>query len=318
VKYRPDVAIIDYQLTERETGREPATFKGSTLAAALREKLPDIPIVLTTRQSVLATGHAASARDLRGAFDELIIKESIQADSDHFASTLIHLAKGFRQLQKSHPRNWKTLQSLLKANDLEREELWRADPPTGVLSNTSWRIAEVARWMRETILQYPGILYDSLHASVALGLSREAFLRPSVQAFFKPARYVGVFAQADGHFWKARLLTKARALMQEASLQEAPFTDFAKAWRRKRRAELSQAVCNTSGEAPADSVCYILRQPVLRRYSLPYRPDTRPAVMDEARVSFQAIRTDNRYDERLFPPDARQLLDAIQRGQGRP
>jgi hypothetical protein len=106
--------------------------------------------------------------------------------------------------------------------------------------------------------------------------------------------------------------------MQEANLHDAAFTEFAKAWRRKRRAELQQAICNTSGQAPADSVCYILRQPVLRRYSLPYRPDTRPAVMDEARVSFHAIRTDNRYDDRLFPPDARKLLDAIQQGEDRP
>ncbi len=317
VKYRPDVAIIDYQLTEREAGREPATFKGSTLAAALREKLPDIPIVLTTRQRLVATGRVASARDLKGAFDELILKEDIQANSDQFASTLMELGKGFRVLRQSQSRNWNSLQALLKASDLEREELFRADPPSEVLQDGTWRVAEVARWIRETLLPYPGIFYDSLHTSVALGLSLESFLRPSVQAFFKTIRYTGVFRQDEPHFWKTRLLTKARALLRDGGLADAPFTDFAKAWRRKRRIDLPQAVCNTSGQSPADCVCYVLREPVLRRYSLPYRPDSRPAVMDEARVSFKAIRTDNRYDERLFPPDARALLDAIQRGEDR-
>jgi hypothetical protein len=193
--------------------------------------------------------------------------------------------------------------------------LWKADPPPEILSEDTWRVPEIARWIRGVLLHYPGILYDSLHASVALGLSRESLLRPSLLAFFRTARYTGVFAQKDSHFWKTRFLTKARALLRDVGLQDAPFTDFAKGWRRKRRISLPQAVCNTSGESPADSVCYVLREPVLRRYSLPYRPDPRPAVMDEARVSFKAIRTDNRYDERLFPPDSQQLLDAIQRGE---
>lgn len=314
VKYRPDIAVIDYQLTEREADRKPATFKGSTLAAALREKLPDIPIVLTTRQRMVTTGRLASARDLKGAFDELTVKETIHANSDAFALQLVELARGFKALRRSHPRNWKSLQVLLRATDLEREELLSADPPPEILSDGTWRVAETARWIREGLLQYPGVLYDSLHASVALGLSRESFLRPSVQTFFKGARYAGVFGQSDVHFWRIRLLSKARALLREGGLPDASFTAFAEAWRRKRRIALKQAVCNTSGLAPADCVCHVLQEPVLRRYSLPYRPDNRPPVMDEARISFKAIRTDNRYDERLFPPDARALLDAIQRG----
>jgi len=312
--WHPDVAVIDYQLTEREHGREPATFKGSTLAAALREKLPEIPIVLITRQYMVSTGRFAAARDLQGAFDELVMKEAIYKDSDEFAATLIHLAKGFRTLRSCRPRNWKSLQAVLKADDLEQQELLRADPPPEVLAGHTWRVSEVARWILDTVLRYPGIIYDSLHAAVALGLSRESFLKPSVQAFFKTALFRGVFAPSDPHFWKTRMLTKARALLRETHMPDAAFTDFAKAWRRRHGTVLAPAVCNTSEGTPADSVCYILREPVLRRFSLPYHPDTRPLVMDEARVSFKAIRKDNRYDERLFPPDARPLLDAIQRG----
>ena len=313
--YHPDVAMIDYQLTEREPGREPATFKGSTLAAALREKMPGIPIVLMTRQHMVSVGRIAQARDLEGAFDELVIKEDIYANSDKFASTLVRLAKGFRTLNRCRPRTLKALRAVLGADDLEWEELLSADPPPEVLAGHSWRLPEVARWVRGTVLSYPGIIYGSLHAAVALGLSRDSFLKPSVQALFKRALYRGVFAPDDAHFWRTRLLTKARALMRDANMPDASFSsDFGKAWRKIRRSSLSLATCNTSGEMPADSVCYVLNEPVLKRLSLPYRPDTRPLVMDEARVSFKAIETENCYDERLFPPDTRPLLTAIQRG----
>jgi len=311
---KPDVAVIDYQLTEREAGREPATFKGSTLAAALREKMPDIPIVLVTRQYMLSGGRVAPAHDLQGAFDELLIKEQIRSDSQQFAETLLDLTKGFRTLRRQRPRNISALQSVLKADDLECEELLRADPPSDVLSDGPWRVPEVARWIRGTILPYPGIFYDSLHAAVALGLSKKAFLKPSVQKYFKNALYRGVFSASTPHFWKTRLLARARTLLREAGMQDAPFVEFSAAWRRVRRVRLPLAVCNTSRQKPADSVCYVLQEPVLRRFSLPYRPDTRPAVMDEARISFKAIRTTNNYDERLFPPDARDLLTGIQRG----
>jgi CheY-like chemotaxis protein len=310
---RPDIAIIDYQLTEREPGREPATFKGSTLAAALREKAPEIPIVLTTRQQMMTGGRIAPARDLLGAFDELVVKETIYRQPDEFVATLVRLARGFRRLRDCRNRNWAALLQTLGADTVEEDELLRADPPTELLEK-GWRVSEAARWIRGTVLAYPGILYDSLHAAVALGLSHESFLKPSVQAFFKTAKYRGVFTPPGPYFWKTRLLSRARGELREADQSDAPLTDFAGAWRKRHRSRLELAVCNTSRTTPADYVCYVLREPVKRGFSLPYHPDTRPAVMDEARVSFKAIRSDNRYDERLFPPDARNLLDSIQKG----
>jgi CheY-like chemotaxis protein len=310
---KPDIAIIDYQLTEREPGREPATFKGSTLAAALREKAPEIPIVLTTRQQMQTGGRIAPARDLLGAFDELVIKETLYRQPDEFAATLVQLARGFRRLRECRNRNWTALLQTLGADEVEGDELLRADPPAELLEK-GWRVSEAARWIRGTVIAHPGVLYDSLHAAVALGLSRESFLKPSVQAFFRTAKYRGVFTPPEPYFWKTRLLSRARGLMRDAQLREAPLAEFAGAWRKKRRSTLALAVCNTSHTTPADSVCYVLREPVKRGFSLPYHPDTRPAIMDEARISFKAIRSDNRYDERLFPSDARNLLDSIQKG----
>jgi hypothetical protein len=68
-----------------------------------------------------------------------------------------------------------------------------------------------------------------------------------------------------------------------------------------------------SGESPADWVCHILKKPVMIKYSLSYNADDRPTVMDEARVSFEAIRTSNDFDERLVDPLGRELIADIRR-----
>jgi len=309
----PDIALIDYQLTEREPGRAPASYRGSTLAAALREKAPEIPIVLITRQQMTVGGRMAPARDLLGAFDDVVVKETIYADPGGFAQTLAALTRGFRGLRECQRRDWNALVNTLGADALEADQLLLADPPPEVLE-AGWRVSEAARWVRGVVMNYPGILYDSQHAAVALGLSHSAFLRPRVQASFQAARYRGVFSSSSPYFWKARFLSRARSVLRQARLADAPLADFAAAWQKVHRSKLEIAVCNSSHTTPADTLCYILKEPVKRAFSLPYHPDTRPPVMDEARVSFKAIRSDNRYDERLFPPDARGLLDSIQRG----
>ena len=47
------------------------------------------------------------------------------------------------------------------------------------------------------------------------------------------------------------------------------------------------------------------------RYSLGYKPDLRPEVMDNARVSFEAIRTSNEVDDDLFDPIGQEMIAKI-------
>jgi CheY-like chemotaxis protein len=312
-----DAFLLDYQLSAHEAGRAVASYKGSTLAAALREKLPKIPILLVTRRKIFSSGRAAAARDVSSAFDDLYIKEDIYKDPKRFAKELLSLVDGYRRLGAVSGRDWASLRSILGAEPEEDDLLLAADPPSEVVSGKAWRISEVARWIRKTLLAMPGVLYDPLHASVALGISESSFLRASVQKAVARARYSGPFSTTS-YFWKRRLLLRAHEILAESGMGASSLADFARAWRHKRRQNLQPAVCNTSGESPADCVCHVLRQPVLRRYSLAYNPEGRPRVMDDVRVSFKAIQTTNHYDERLFPPDARALLRKIQKGQAGP
>ena len=63
---------------------------------------------------------------------------------------------------------------------------------------------------------------------------------------------------------------------------------------------------------PADTVCHLLDVPVRLETSLPYRSDERPRVMDEARVSFKAIRERNDVDENNFDEVHRGIMKEIQ------
>jgi len=65
------------------------------------------------------------------------------------------------------------------------------------------------------------------------------------------------------------------------------------------------------GEPVADAVCYILKEPVKVRNSIRYYPDDRPPVMDEARVSFRAIRESNEFDENLVDEDGRSIVNKL-------
>ena len=68
--------------------------------------------------------------------------------------------------------------------------------------------------------------------------------------------------------------------------------------------------CVVSGKKPADWVCYALEEPVRIEYTLPYFPDSRPRIMDPARVSHKAVRTYKVIDE-LFDSSSALLLSSI-------
>lgn len=312
-----DVIVVDYQLSGREQGRQTANYRGSTLAAVLRERLPNHPIVLMTRDSLSGTARFAAARDVEGAFDEKIVKSKIYDEADGVRHSLVALVRGFQTLSTCE-KTAKALSTVLGVRAQEEgDALLAADPPTAVLRNEPWRVPEVARWIRHTLLRYPGVLYDSLHAASTLGITVDAFMRPSVQRFFRSALYKGPFATAE-FFWKNRLLDSSRTLLRKVDLADAPLSRFAEAWRKSRHAGLPMAQGVSSGDTPVDSVCFLLQQPVARQFSLLYRPDTRPAVMDPARVSFKAIAEHEDYEERFVSPDARALARAISRGEEAP
>jgi len=314
LKAGPDVVLLDYELIIGRPENRVQPGRGSTFAALLREKLPDKPIVLVTRGSLIESAAFGSAIDLSAAFDEVVRKDHISNNPQQVRETLISLVTGFHILASKRRRDWKSLLAIVGAREDEEDLVQRASPPILPVSDREWRTSELARWIRKILLGYPGILYSALFVSTALGLSVKSFASHPVQAYFVEAKYTRPFQPPGGAWWKGRVLDLAYSLLEKAQIPPTQYTEFGAAWSKLKRSHLSRSTCLWSKKPGADCVCYLEQQPVLRQFSLPYRPDSRPDVMDEARVSFKAIRESEKFDEELVAPDSRHLVRGIQRG----
>ncbi len=310
VDHSPDLVLVDYQLNERQESGGFASYKGPTLAALLREKLPTTPILLVSRKGLMSPKRLAQVREIEGAFDDLVYKEDIFSAPTKFWRDVELLVAGYVTLKRGR-KTREGLVRLLGATKDEADSLLAADPPLEVLQGVPWRVSAIARGIRHTVLLFPGVLYDALHAGVALGISPSGFSGVDVQRYLRRAKYVGPFGPPDGRWWKRRILEGGHRMLSRAAVDSASTLDFRIAWQKVMGTRLLPTRCVTSWRKPADCVCYVLKRPAALEYSLPYRPDNRPAIMDEARISFRAIRESNDYEEHLVAPEARDRLRAI-------
>ena len=99
--------------------------------------------------------------------------------------------------------------------------------------------------------------------------------------------------------------------MNDAEKVETLNRSFPKYWLREQGEELSPSICVYKGEMYPDYICYILKKPVKTKYSLKYKPDDRPAVMDDARVSFKAIKTSSKVNFDFFDSLGREIAEEL-------
>jgi hypothetical protein len=184
----------------------------------------------------------------------------------------------------------------MQATAEEADLLREAAPP---VEKGIWETPQIARWIRNTVLRYPGIVYDELTSATRLGLSLDSFKEPRVQSYFEQAVYTGVFSALNQCWWRGRLFYLAQELVLKHKLHGSIFETFNKAFFAEFGVNLAPAVCVYDGQPTADWICYILKQPVKQSNSIPYYPDRRPSVMDQARVSFRAIQESDAFDETL-------------------
>lgn len=310
----PDIVLVDFDLARRQPDGVKATYTGAAFAASIRDKAPAIPVVLVSRGAL--GKRLESRRDLSSGFDELIYKEEIKSDPRRVVRDLVELISGYQVLARTSSLRWTDLLDILGADgEAELEELRLSAGTAGPrTSNQQWRVSEAAHWIRGVVLAYPGILLDELYAATLLGVDLQSFSNKRLQSTLATARYTGPFAQKD-YWWKTRLLALISKRFAKAGTAGPPQA-FVDNWNASQQADkLRRANCVYSKTEVADSVCWVLRRPVKREFSLPYQPDGRPQVMDEARVSFKAIAESAKFREELVPLAYRQLVDARQRGR---
>lgn len=312
-KESPELILIDFNLTIPDADGKVIGISGVTLSTEMRQQFPEIPIVLFTRKSIFNIQDYSNIKQTLSNIDKIIYKNELFSTNALFLETLYVLSIGYKKLRESKSKNQDDLLKLLKAPENEHENLKLANPPMSSATKSIWSVSEIAKWINEILITYPGILYDAIHSATYLGITEEAFLTTEVQQFFNKAKYLGIFTPPENRWWKSKLLEIATSKMNKSESSFQIREGFPSAWKRINKNPIENSKCIYSGDSPAEWVCYILNKPVMIKYSLSYRPDSRPSVMDEARVSFEAIRTSNKVNDNLFDPLGREMLEQIRK-----
>ena len=189
-----------------------------------------------------------------------------------------------------------------------QEQAIESTPP-----EDNWTPFEAAKWIRSVLLHYPGVLYDQTHAAIAVGLSVDSFNKQEVRDLMDSAEYRGPFSEEGRHWWRHKLFDIAHQYSKGPLDAFTLRKDFPSSVGDVLGLQLESSKDPQTGIGPADTVCYLLDFPVRIETSLPYRPDARPPIMDEARISFRAIRETNRVEENYLDAASRTAMYEIQK-----
>ena len=302
----PELILVDYDLAKPKDGLL-IGVSGAALSTALREEFSVVPIVLFTKIDFL--GIQKLNPKVLSSLDETIYKSDVFKEDGENLDLLHKLAIGYKQLRNTESKSWDNLLRIIGAHEIDYDVLKLSEPPT--ISETGWSVFDVADWIRNTLIKYPGILYGPVNSATFLGISEDAFLSNPIQQLFSDAKYSTVFAPKEGRWWKSKLQEIAESIMEEHERDLVVRKGFPLAWERINDNQIERSKCVFCGESPPEWVCYVLKKPVMIECSLRYNPDSRPSIMDEARVSYEAIRTSNEVNDDKFDPIEYDMLQEI-------
>jgi len=305
-----DAFLIDLDLSVPSSSGETVGYFGSTLASEIRMRDPVRPIILITRPNMIM-GKAQLLEDSIDV-DLIIFKDEINQDPDGTRAKIIALVEGFKALAAIQGQSWQRVLELMKADDDETNLLREAAPP---VEHGQWNVPQVASWVRNVVMGFPGILYDDLTAATRLGIDLESFRKSDVQAMMEQAEYAGVFSTYKERWWRDRTFQIAQSLLLKHKMRGPIPEKFREAFAIESNKMLDPAVCIVDGTPTADWVCHIFKKPVKQRNSIPYYPDSRLSVMDQARVSFKAIQESDEFDESLVDADSYEFVKKLMRGE---
>lgn len=306
ISENPELILVDYRLDKPKDGII-LGVSGATLSTALREQFPEVPIAIFTKIDFLRI-EKFNPKILSNS-DETIYKSDIQKEDEKYFDILYKLAIGYKELRDATSKQWLDLLKLIGAQEVDFDTIKLAEPPS--ISESGWSVFDVSNWIRKTLLEYPGILYDPIHSATYLGISVDEFLTDPIQEFFSEAKYSKIFIPKDGRWWKSILQEIAESIMDEKERNLIIHEGFPLSWNRLNNTKVARSKCVFCGEEPAEWVCYILKKPVMIECSLRYNPDNRPSIMNEARVSFEAIQKTDKVDENKFDPIEYDIFDEI-------
>ena len=102
-KENPDLILVDFDLAKPKNDVV-LGISGTSLSTALREKFPEVPIVLFTRKSVFKIEKCPPR--VLSSLDEIIYKSDIFANDIEIFHLLYELAIGFQKLRNATSKKW--------------------------------------------------------------------------------------------------------------------------------------------------------------------------------------------------------------------
>lgn len=316
---KADLFLIDLDLSIPEKrSKERSIFDGLSLAMELSNKNPSVPIILFTREEIIK--RRKPSKQALAIIDETVYKGKLFVDDTKNLDILYNFVQGFKLLRDCKVKNIKSLLSLLNDPnpEIDTDDLRISSP---LFNSYSWEVSDVASWIRGVLLKYPGILLDSIFCATLLGITKDEFLNEDIQNLFRDARYTGIFTNGffekskdTERWWKSKIIDMAIDIaIEQGKTPTSLKKSFPISLEQKMDRKIQRSKCNSSSNFPADSVCFIEKEPVSYEYSLAYYPDSRPSVMEEARVSYKAIQETDKINLNLIDATDRELIPKIRK-----
>ena len=316
-----DVVLVDFLLDQEAPEAERVvTYRGSAPAALLKDRCPQVPVVLVTTEDRYHQ-YLEHRSQLGALFDFYVPKSRVrtQADRQIVADELADLALGFRRLTsvvecENANERWERLQEALAVTDEELgdvREVWPNELPDSV--------SELAQWLLKGLLNYPGLLRGDAEAAVIVGVTKEKMKNEAIRAWATTAEYTGVFSQLCKRWWTGRLWDAL-----EQSLGESAFGPSGA--RAVALAEVEDIVlkepfvarCSWCQEPSVHRVCRICGNPVDATHHLRIGQSKQPSWALPDVVCFCCIETgeDEAFGIR-YGPGTTDLVEDLRAGRVR-
>lgn len=308
----PGVVLVDYRLDQEQA----VSFKGGTIGAALREAMPDTPLVLFTTEERLRqwVDQQAGIRDL---FDWQLIKGTVLGPDqarDLARLSVASIATSFARVveirdQLSEDADvWDVIRIAMGA---EPDELRPFRSSTVAVPHKE-SASQIARWILREALQHPGPLISGADARVIAGLDSSSWLQPSVREWCARSAYTGAFSglKNDWH-WRGRLSQSVDALF-EGTLAPEDAAHRAAAISRLLDVPLEHDRCSWCGDSDVLRACVICERAVDSAHAL--RPLGSPDWSLGQVICFTCILSGEAEHER-FDEGAEEIAAMIRTGE---
>jgi CheY-like chemotaxis protein len=217
----PGVVLVDYRLDQEQA----VGFKGGTIAAALREAMPDVPLVLFTTEERLRQWVDQQV-GIRSLFDWQLIKGTVLTSDqarDLARQSVSSIAISFARVVETRDQLrdeadvWDVIRIAMEAGPDELQPFRSST----VLVPHKESASQIARWILGEALQHPGPLINGADSRVTAGLDLDSWAQPRVRQWLERSLYTGVFAGLrKDWYWRGRLSRQVDELFEGALAPE--------------------------------------------------------------------------------------------------